>query len=429
MAQQRVLQFEYQQCLVQDSVRPGWSEDVTISVRLLSQAITTGWYRTRFASRGNDLIVLLAIAMHARPLQGEDLKMLVNLHMVTSDDEGRLYARVSDVALADELGMSRMTIARATQRLAAEKSISIVEIPSQVKAFRDSHGRFNGTKVYLIAGEIQCQFIDKSIERASRATKCSTVADSDRDAKYSSHAPDARINVIDDEDGEEGTPALIDRVFTYFAKRKGDPDYHPTHKEQVALEKLISDGFTFTQIVAGIETAFFRPSRPRYFTHCAAITRDLVRIQQESRTPEALENPNHPVAASEEVIEESLVRAIEVYRSSGREINHDLLTRFRLMAARCDQAARAIGATSGNWLADALTCALGVAQPANLLNYADAVLSDWIANGYNKKPLQRATRPASTSSKTFKAVREPAAHLGIRQYLEKHAGIPDGDTN
>jgi hypothetical protein len=432
MALQRVLQFEYQQCLVQDSNRPGWSEDVTVSVRLLSQAISTGWYRTCFASRGNDLIILLAITMHARPLHGDDLKMLINLHMATSDDEGRLYARVSDVAMADELGMSRMTIARATRRLAAQKSISIVEIPEQVIVFRDSHGRFNGSKVYLIAGEIQNQFIDKSIDRASRVTKCSMVEPvpvCQPATKYSSPVPDVDINVLDDEEDEEGTPGLNERVLAYFAKRKGEPNYHPTHKEQLALEKLIGDGFTFTQIVTGIEAAFSRPSRPNYFTHCAAITRDLVHLQQESRTPEALEDHVYPSAVLEEVIEAGLAHAIEVYRSSGREITPDLLTRFRLMATRCDQAARVVGANGGSWLADALTCAIGVAQPGNLINYADAVLNDWIANGHGNKPTKRATRPASISNKTFKAVREPTAHLGIRQYLENHEGLPSGDAD
>lgn len=432
MALERVLQFEYQQCLLQDSSRPGWSEEVSVSVRLLSQAITTGWYRERFASHGNDFIILLAIAMHARPLQGEDLKMLMNLEMATLADKGRLYARVSDMALADELGMSRMTISRATKRLAAEKSISIIGIPDQVTAFRDTHGHFNGTKVYLIAGEIHSQLIDKSVKGGSRATKSNTVEETAvRHGATKTYSPalDACINIIDDEDDEEGTPNLKQRVLAYFARRKGAWEYHPTQKEQSALEKLISDGFTYAQIVSGIEAAFSRPSRPKYFTHCAAITRDLVRFKQESRTPEALENPDHPIAATEEIIETDLARAVEVYRCSGREITPDLLARFRLMAHRCDQAARAIGATGGSWLADALTCALGVAQPANLINYADAVLSDWIAHGTNQRAVKRASRPEASSRKTVKSRGEPVAHRGIRQYLEEHGGFPGGDTD
>jgi hypothetical protein len=115
-----------------------------------------------------------------------------------------------------------------------------------------------------------------------------------------------------------------------------------------------------------------------------------------------------------------------VYRSSGREITNDLLARFRLMAARGNQAARLAGTSGGDWLADALTRALGVAHPDRLLNYADAVLSDWISNGRNEKLAKRASKSKSTHNKASKTNREPAAHIGIRDYLEKHGGIPDG---
>lgn len=260
-----------------------------------------------------------------------------------------------------------------------------------------------------------------------------------------STAQDLRGHLFnDDEDDEEDTAALVERVFVYFAERRGSSDYHPTVKEQVALEKLLTDGFTFEKIIAGIDAAFARPSRPKHFTHCAAIARDLVRLQQESRMPEtrnqpetrepeALEETDQPSAetpaAPVEVIDTHLARAVEVYRCAGREITGDLLARFRLMAARCDQAARAAGATGGVWLADALTSALGVARPGNLLNYADAVLSDWIANGRSEKPAKPAPKSKTPRRETPAAGREPAAHAGIREYLEKHGGIPNGDRD
>lgn len=260
-----------------------------------------------------------------------------------------------------------------------------------------------------------------------------------------STAQDLRGHLFkDDEDEEEDAATLVERVFAYFAERKGSSDYHPTVKEQVALEKLLADGFTYEQITAGIDAAFARPSRPKHFTHCAAIARDLARLQQESRTPEprnqpeprepeALEETDQPSAetpaAPVEVIETHLARAVEVYRSAGREITGDLLARFRLMAARCDQAARAVGATGGDWLTDALSGALGVARPGNLLNYADAVLSDWIANGRSEKPAKPAAKSKTPRRETPATNREPAAHAGIREYLEKHGGIPNGDRD
>ncbi len=249
----------------------------------------------------------------------------------------------------------------------------------------------------------------------------------------------------DEDEEEEETTTLIERVFGYFAERKGDLDYQPTIKEQAALDKLLADGFTFEQIIAGIEDAFARPSRPRHFTHCAAIARDLARLQQEYRTPEtrvwagspdlpesrepeALEETGQIPAeapASAEVIETHLVRAVEVYRSAGREITGDLLARFRLMAERCNAAAHSAGSTGGDWLAEALISALGVARPGNLLNYADAVLSDWIANGRSERP------PKTAKSKTSRraASGEPKAHQGIREYLEKHGGRANGDRD
>ena len=129
------------------------------------------------------------------------------------------------------------------------------------------------------------------------------------------------------------------------------------------------------------------------------------------------------------VIESDLVRAVDVYRNSGREVTNDLLARFRLMTCRCDHAAQAVGTTGGEWLAGALTCALGVAHPRNLLNYADAVLSDWISNGHAEKHSGNRRKPKVTRRKVNNANREPAAHVGIREYLEKHGGIPDGDGN
>jgi hypothetical protein len=338
--------------------------------------------------------------------------------------------------------------------LMEEHAIKVIEIPDANVFFRDSHGRFNGSKVYLIAGDLQNRFLEKHVEKNDRWTKSPTV-EGHRRTKSPSVEPHrwtkspatrtkVRTNIIDEEDEEEDSTALGEGVFAYFAKRKGSSDYQPTVKEQAALEKLLADGFTFEQIIAGIDAAFSRPSRPRHFTHCAAIARDLVRLQQESRTletrtqpetlePEALEKtdqfPAETSPAPVDVIETALARAVDVYRSAGREITGDLLARFRLMAARCDPAAHAAGASGGDWLADALTTALGVARPGNLLNYADAVLNDWVANGRSEKPLKPAARPRSNNRKTPGRSREPGVNQGIIDYLEKHGGMPHGDPD
>jgi hypothetical protein len=96
------------------------------------------------------------------------------------------------------------------------------------------------------------------------------------------------------------------------------------------------------------------------------------------------------------------------------------------MAERCEQAAHQAGTTGGDWLADALTRALGVALPRNLLNYADAVLSDWISNGRVGKQAMRTEKTSLNQRKSRNPSRGPAAHAGIREYLEKHGGVPNG---
>lgn len=246
-----------------------------------------------------------------------------------------------------------------------------------------------------------------------------------------------RGHLLEDEEEEEGGPPTPDaRILAYFAAHRGDPGYQPTTKELAALRKLLADGFTYEQVIAGIDEAFARPAKPRYFTHCAAIARDLARRQQELQSPETRTQPepqisealtpaeeSHDIAQPGEpmlVIETHLARAAEVYASADRELSPDLLARLRLMAARCDPPARAVQSTGGDWLADALSTALGVAKPGNLLNYADAVLNDWIKNGRPERqsPAKSILKPRSRKRD------EPGTHQGIREYLEQHGGIP-----
>ena len=451
MTRQRVIQFEYLQSLLQDSDKPGWSETVSVSVRILSEAITSGWYRERFAGRGNDFVILLAIAMHARPLRDPDLAQLISLGMATAEDQNRLYARVSDIALAAELGMNRITIARATERLEKEQSISIVEIPEELMAFRDSHGRFNGSKVYLLAGDLQSRFFEKDIQPNDRDTKSITVEDlfqrrvtksstaegsteprvikSDtengesglhRATKSITVSPhratllntsdsNSRTNNDDEESDEEvnggaGQPTLAAQTLACFAERRGIFNYRPSAKEWRAAELLVEAGFTLEQIQAGIEAAFNRTPPPRHFTHCAAITRDLARqqpasagspegSQPETRTPETGRETARTLPEQSQ-IPADLARACHIYTSTGRALNEDVLVRLQLMAESCAKAAQAQNSSGGAWLTDALTLALGKAKPENLLSYADRVIDGWVKDGRDNRSRQKDENPA-----------------------------------
>ena len=266
---QQVIRFEYLQSLAwQGDSR--WSELVEARVTMTDAALSSGWLREHFTGRKGgvtDFVILLSIVMHAQPLMGNDLEYLQTLKMATSEDEGRLYARITDLGLADELGMHRTTIAKSAQRLANSDFISILEIPEQLTAFRDSHGQFAGSKVYLLSGEI-AQFLPKALHPLSDHHR---VISSDTDGVGLTDTVSAEIGAtvslqpthhvgstdtnsrLEDRGGEEvfnATGEKIDchTVFAAFAKLLGR-EYQPNAKDLETLQALASEGYTTTDIL------------------------------------------------------------------------------------------------------------------------------------------------------------------------------------
>ncbi len=97
-------------------------------------------------------MTLITLALHARPLRGKDLDLLVSLGAATPEDEGRLYVRVTDLGLSIEMGLKRDTVAASAARLAEYGLVDIYDLPPD---FRDSKGQFAGTKAYLLSGELE----------------------------------------------------------------------------------------------------------------------------------------------------------------------------------------------------------------------------------------------------------------------------------
>ena len=243
--------------------------------------------------------------------------------------------------------------------------------------------------------------------------------------------------------GQTRPSAPIDiaaKVFACFAAHQGNPDYSPIPKERAALQKMLDAGYIFEEIAAWIDEAFSRPNQPRYFTFVSILAFEAYETTQ-SRLPETCQpearnqeslpqsNPTHacqpearkeaeartypeirpqpeariqdhrpqreqqpcqpeartqPEARSQESLPQETMdieTALDIYQSTGREVSPDVLARLRLLAGRCDAVARAQGATGGEWLADALEAALGIADPNKLLNYAASALKDWAVNG------------------------------------------------
>jgi hypothetical protein len=148
-----VFKIVHEQSLLVDAdnhiseVRP-WTR-----IELGYEAIQRGWLK-RFNPNWLDLPILLTIGLHARPLLGADFQLLKRLDLVGAQDEGRLYARVTDTGLADMLSCSRQHAGLAAERLAGHGLLRVLPLP---KNFRDSRGQFAGTEAFLLPGEILVQ--------------------------------------------------------------------------------------------------------------------------------------------------------------------------------------------------------------------------------------------------------------------------------
>jgi hypothetical protein len=276
-------------------------ERLSVSVRFTYEAFSSGWVKENFRGRGGptDFLVMTAIANHARPLHGADLRLLVRLGAATKADEGRLYARVTDVGLADELGCGRDTVKNAAERLAEKQLIRICELPDD---FRDSRGQFSGTKAFLISG-IPSSYVskaitpgnDSSIHRAG-LTSTDGSAQADR-AGSSSTGDDTRVHRAglsstvkgsrdhraglavtadpahraglagtnkEEEEKEEEEEEVISSLLDRFASRKNDPAYRPCKREREQVQELLDEGYGADQIAGAIDQAF--ASRPPHAT-------------------------------------------------------------------------------------------------------------------------------------------------------------------
>ncbi len=269
-SQQQVIRFEYLQSLAWEG-NSRWSEKVEARVTLADAALSSGWLRKHFTGQKGgttDFVILLAFVMHARPLKGTDLEYLLTLKMASPEDEGRLYARITDLGLADELGMHRTTVAKSAQRLAAAGFITILDIPEHLTAFRDSHGQFAGSKVYLLSGELE-KFLPKALRPLSDSHR---VASGDTDGvgltdtvspeisstvslQPTHHVGSTDTNIrLEDRGGEEVFNAAGEKidyptVFTEFTRLLGR-GYQPNAKDLETLEALAAEGYTTADILA-----------------------------------------------------------------------------------------------------------------------------------------------------------------------------------
>ncbi len=149
-----VFRIVYTQTLIGDEANRLSETRPEIYFQIGYAAIETRWLRG-FQRRWADLGALVGLGLHARPLLGADYELLRNLGLVGPDDEGRLYARLTDLGLAEATGIDRKDgIPACTQRLAESRLLKVLNLPDD---FRDSYGQFSGRHAYLLLGSVVSQ--------------------------------------------------------------------------------------------------------------------------------------------------------------------------------------------------------------------------------------------------------------------------------
>ncbi|CAG0973357.1 hypothetical protein ANRL4_01408 [Anaerolineae bacterium] len=149
-----VFRIVYTQTLIGDDANRLSETRPEIYFQIGYAAIETRWLRG-FQRRWADLGALVGLGLHARPLLGADYELLRGMGLVGPEDEGRLYARLTDLGLAEATGIDRKDgIPACTQRLAESRLLKVLNLPDD---FRDSYGQFSGRHAYLLLGSVVSQ--------------------------------------------------------------------------------------------------------------------------------------------------------------------------------------------------------------------------------------------------------------------------------
>ncbi len=309
----RTFIVHYEQWLEQDADALGWSEKSEISIRLTSDALTSGWI-TGFGKYPIDYLVLNLIGLHARPLADQDIELLGPSSIVTAEDRGRMFSYITDAGLADLLGKDRQTIADSAVRLAADGHLTIRKLDRDAQIRLG--GRFNGNKLYILSGNVALRKeivgrenikVDAKEEDITHRAGFSRTVSAPIESTVRDFSPTVRdfsappvgfsrtnlntLVVVDAVDLEQTFDFRDEAVFGHFAAKKGSL-YKPTGNDRKALKRLREAGYSLQQITAAIDEAFDRGDNPTTFVYCVRIVEDYTPARHE--TPALPASPAMP---------------------------------------------------------------------------------------------------------------------------------------
>jgi len=405
--------IRYEQWLEEFEDRPGWSEKKEISVKITSDALTSGWLAE--FDQPIDYLVLTVIGLHARPMTMDDIDVLRAFNLATNKDVGRLFTYVTDETLAIELAKDRKTIAAATYRLAHKGVVTVRSLPKPLASEQIRiGGKFRGNKIYILSGEMA---IKKEVEERAelarvektdtvhrhRVEKLDTVKPATLPA-VSNFSParvqSLRTNIDDDPQEEEGEdrPTLLPNTEDYaeairalFAEVVHKPGYELTPGDLKAITRLHKLDATLDEVRAGIGDVLDAGKKPKTFAYCAPQVEAICQQRlTEVRQPQAKPKmPQPPTDGQTDTATDALTETIPVELTSSVEIFEQLtgtpptaeqLGVMKSLVSLADEAAHQIGETGAQWLYAALyECSIrdGIRYP---LRYAATTIRNRVAS-------------------------------------------------
>lgn len=116
-------------------------------------ALTTG-FLAKLSQGGAALAVLIGLALHARPLIGDEFQLFLLAGLVAAEDLARLFCWVTKSGLAEELGIHRTTVDRAINWLNENSVVKVITLPDDfVRKWLHTQGKFTGQQVYILTAD------------------------------------------------------------------------------------------------------------------------------------------------------------------------------------------------------------------------------------------------------------------------------------